>query len=706
MSEWTLNEVERLYDAVACYPPKAREHFSESGCRCAERGKFEAKERLDRVKAVFVEGCHARIPQRDRYFTTVYYEGGFNPYCLWEACIASHDAAVLEFLCSRGFAADSGIFDGAFTDVWPSCEPCNLWGRTAWTDFASLVHRELRSNAHRQRFVDWDDLAEFFRIADDLGFLLLGYGEDCREADGRMPAALRQFAKSSARNVAEILIGLMPEESVPFDVLTSLPTSVFNAGDLQTALSRNRVEVARALLSIDPDWGERLWECVWPWCPLCITKGMTMETIVAAEEMGLTFGEVGLSFSRGADAEKLAWASRRNVEIGMDIVSESSMFNLFSYSEERSFAMGRASETLDYETIERLLDNGAPKQINVEAARRAGREDLLRLYESFGIETDMQHEIWDGALFVKNGVFDIPSGVRVIRPGAFENFGMGHVFSQNEKPSSAGDPRSDELVVPPTVEEIGDWAFAYNGFRKVRLPQSVKRVGACAFYGTRFISLYDTVDAEELWTGRLGNPPQYKSNRIDRVHGDDPGSINSNIGWIGVYRVHGFTVGDLRYGDCTIEVRSAKTGLVKYRVYMPLTRCAMKGDRFVYMTNWSYGASFDFSHTDHLFERLRGREAKTRTALNRLGWPVHLSDERRKVFSAYLKRNRAFAVRYCIVDDDAAGLRFLDRLGYIDEKRRDEFTALAVEQECSAEVLYLLRRIGKKAKGGNGERNR
>ena len=113
--------------------------------------------------------------------------------------------------------------------------------------------------------------------------------------------------------------------------------------------------------------------------------------------------------------------------------------------------------------------------------------------------------------------------------------------------------------------------------------------------------------------------------------------------------------------------------------------------RDIYAANWGHGASFDFSKVDGLFEKLGDREAKTRTALNRLAWPVNLSEDDRETFSAYLRRNRVHAVRYCLADNDDAGLRFLDKLGYIDDDWRSEFAQLAREYQCSDEVVYRVK---------------
>ena len=82
---------------------------------------------------------------------------------------------------------------------------------------------------------------------------------------------------------------------------------------------------------------------------------------------------------------------------------------------------------------------------------------------------------------------------------------------------------------------------------------------------------------------------------------------------------------------------------------------------------------------------------RRRTALNRLAWPVNLSEDDRETFSVYLRRNRVHAVRYCLADNDDAGLRFLDTLGYIDDGRRSEFAQLAREYQCSDEVVYRVK---------------
>ena len=275
-------------------------------------------------------------------------------------------------------------------------------------------------------------------------------------------------------------------------------------------------------------------------------------------------------------------------------------------------------------------------------------------------------------------IIDIPNGVRIIHEKAFRKKDEDRFFLK-QGTDAVRKSCDIDLVLPSSVESIGDYAFSNRPFRKVILPPNVKSVGAYAFYKASFVSLYDSID--EDGGGR--------ANEAARSRGDacDSSRYESKVGLINTFfpvlHTRSHTVASL----CTIEVRSTKTRSIKYRVFMPGVS-APQYVRDIYAANWSHGASFDFSKVDGLFEKLGGREAKTRTALNRLAWPVNLSEEDRETFSAYLRRNRVHAVRYCLADNDDAGLRFLDKLGYIDDDWRSEFAQLAREYQCSDEVVY------------------
>lgn len=210
-------------------------------------------------------------------------------------------------------------------------------------------------------------------------------------------------------------------------------------------------------------------------------------------------------------------------------------------------------------------------------------------------------------------------------------------------------------------------------------------MGAYAFYKASFVSLYDSID--EDGGGRANEAARSRGVACDS---SSCPRYESKVGLINTFFPVLHTRSHTVASPCTIEVRSVKTRLVKYRVFMPGVSTPQYV-RDMYAANWGHGTSFDFSKVDGLFEKLGGREAKTRTALNRLAWPVNLSEDDRETFSAYLRLNRVHAVRYCLADNDDAGLRFLDTLGYIDDGWRSEFAQLAREYQCSDEVVYRVK---------------
>ena len=643
MAKWSRREVERLYDAVACYRLNDSRHFSDCGASESYRENFTAQQRLDRVKAIFSKGGHMRIPQR-RFDAsgTFEYEGGFVPYFLWQACIASYDPAILEFLDSVGFVADDSIFDERFINPVVG----HLWGRGVWNGlYRSLRLR--RSTHGESQTVNWGDMAEFLRVANDLGFLLLGCDE--LQANRRLLNNMAAFARDGMHDLVLIFIYCMPDEIVPLDVLYSLPLFVFRDRDLQCALNNGRIEVAIAMFSMDPDWADRLrrGEHSFYGTPLYVPDTATIPMLEKAERAGMVFDQV---MTPTENVEVLRWAARRHA---LPIAWETGFEKVF---EDRisGHGMENASRSLDYEIIQMLLENGAKRSVDVRAAYKAGRSDLLCLYESFGIDTApvvkgfTQGEIWDGVSFIgEDGAIAIPEGVRVIHGRAFEKKDDDRFFLKQDA-GCVRKPCANNLVLPSGVESIGEYAFAKQAFRKVALPSSVKNVGAYAFYMSNYISLYDSIDG--------GGRERLADGRCSQEDADSSGGFccESSVGLINTFfpvlhkRSH--TVAS----PCTIEVKSAETHAVKYRVFMPGVS-APQYVRDAYAESWGCGASFDFSRVDGLFEKLGSREAKARTALNRLAWPVDLREEDRKAFSRYLRKNRAYAVCYCLSDDDDVG---------------------------------------------------
>lgn len=680
MAKWTKREVERLYDAVACNRLDDRRHFSDCGAFVSDRESFTASQRLDRVKAIFVEGGHSCIPQRRFVASGCFeYEGGFCPYYLWQACIASYDAAILEFLDSVGFVADDSILDERVVN------PIAMYfsERGVWSGlYRSISYRYSLSGEVPS--LSWGDMAKFIREANDLGFLLLGCEEWC--TDRRSLSNMALFARESLHEVVLLFIQFMPDEEIPLDVLCSLPLFAFRDRDLQWALNGGRIEAAIGLFLLDSDWVDRLrrGEHYFYGTPLYVPDTATVPMLEKAERAGMEFDQV---MTPTENIEVLRWAARRHAipiawEVGFEKVFEDRISGR---------GMENASRSLDYESIRLFLENGAKRCVDVRAAYKAGRDDLLCLYESFGIETARvtkgftQDEIWDGSSFVDDdGAIDIPNGVRIIHEKAFWKKDDDRFFLK-QGADAAKKPCDIDLVLPSSVESIGDYAFSNRPFRKVALPSSVKSVGAYAFYKASFVSLYDSID--EDGGGRANEAAHSRGDTCNSSFGS---RYESKVGLINTFFPVLHTRSHTVASPCTIEVRSVKTRLVKYRVFMPGVS-APQYVRDIYAANWGHGASFDFSKVDGLFEKLGDREAKTRTALNRLAWSVNLSEDDRETFSAYLRRNRVHAVRYCLADNDDAGLRFLDALGYIDDGWRSEFAQLAREYQCSDEVVYRVK---------------
>lgn len=188
------------------------------------------------------------------------------------------------------------------------------------------------------------------------------------------------------------------------------------------------------------------------------------------------------------------------------------------------------------------------------------------------------------------------------------------------------DSRLVEVILPEGIEHLGEEAFAGTYRAKVTVPKSVKTLGWGVFSGTAEIEVYDTItpDAREC------------SVAIDTCNGEP----NSLVGYIGMGPAWAMwdCAANHRWIDYTITVKSAETDEIKYKVWMGAD--SSQRDYYCFLSSaWGKNATFDFKTLDEQFKRIRGAENKKQVAKYRLEYPVDLSDEYKKKYEDYLKKN-------------------------------------------------------------------
>ena len=183
-----------------------------------------------------------------------------------------------------------------------------------------------------------------------------------------------------------------------------------------------------------------------------------------------------------------------------------------------------------------------------------------------------------------------------------------------------------ELVLPETVIHIGEEAFAGTGIKKISLPKSVRTLGWGAFSCVPEIEVYDSIDPEAKDAGKA----------IDTMNGRP----NSLVGYIGMGPANAMweCAANHKWVNYTIVVKSAETGEVKYKVWMGADGSQRQYYCFL-SSAWGHNATFAFAQLDEFFPKIRGAEHKLQVAQYRLEYPCELSDEAKKKYEAYVKKN-------------------------------------------------------------------
>ena len=136
-------------------------------------------------------------------------------------------------------------------------------------------------------------------------------------------------------------------------------------------------------------------------------------------------------------------------------------------------------------------------------------------------------------------------------------------------------------------------------------------------------------------------------------------------------------------------MRSAQTDEIKYKVWM-----GADGIRSEYCnileSSWGRNATFNFNAVDEFFPKIKGTYHKIRVALNRLHYPIDLTDEKKEMYRSYIVRSAKNEVKLCIDTDDMELLLSCEPLGIIKKNNIDELLEYATEKKAVQFTAYLL----------------
>lgn len=340
-------------------------------------------------------------------------------------------------------------------------------------------------------------------------------------------------------------------------------------------------------------------------------------------------------------------------------------------------------DTLDAELIETFLKEGYDEDADVSAAVDASDEELLNLYRRYGVPISPKRVI-DGSHYIHpcRGGFEIivPDGVVAISERAFGSLrmtmaewlpdvpkwlGIGGLSRDDLVTFGVRDLRCKRIILPESLRYIESRAFEGVQVEDVVVPPSVEYVGPGAFYGAKRVTVYDTISPEACPADEI----------IDLYDG----MPNSPIGWLGLKPRDACMLGIRRaeMADFEVIVRSAASDEVLHRVFMPFGQmmnettgwgyARVVKERYLavasmFASSWGRGASFAFSRLDGMYERMPNQRTKLKTAINRLVYPVDLSDETREQYEAYVARNARRAVAIMAEDDEIEALHALEHL--------------------------------------------
>ena len=233
----------------------------------------------------------------------------------------------------------------------------------------------------------------------------------------------------------------------------------------------------------------------------------------------------------------------------------------------------------------------------------------------------------------------------------------------------------ENLVIPETVETVGEYAFAFIKAKRVRLPKTVKNISLSIFAGVPEIEVYDTIDSEAKLAAEY----------LDDMNG----RFNGKVGFIGIHQIENYLVAacNAEWHEHTIIVRSAEDDSEKYRVRMPYGQ-----KRKVYCTyasSWGKNAEFNFCAVDNIFKDLTA-DAKLDYAFNRLHWQVGISEEMLSTLNKYVVRKAKDIAARVFKTDAIDDLVMLESFGIVKKNTIDERIDAATKANAMKCKAWLL----------------
>lgn len=341
------------------------------------------------------------------------------------------------------------------------------------------------------------------------------------------------------------------------------------------------------------------------------------------------------------------------------------------------------SDSLDAEVITAFLDAGV-EGLDPSAAIEQGRHDIVAAFESHGQSTSVKC-ITDPEPYIDRDIIRIPEGVTEVAADVFWGGLDYRGIAIRATPWNVS-----RIELPSTLKSIGDRAFAgaagYNrgGIAEVVIPPSVIELGYGAFAGAHRIVVYDTINPDVKY-------------KVDPLMN---GVTDATIGWAGICpNPHYSLCADgpsVVLHDFEVEVRSAKSGKTKYRVYMPLTELP-RAPRSVWITSWGPHGEFHFENSDLLFDNIQSDHGKINVAIDRLLWPIGLSEDDAEKLRAFLAKRGKDTAKILIEDDNVGGLERFSPLNLVKKSNVKDLIAYAKEKDaprCEAHLEGLRKEMG------------
>jgi hypothetical protein len=244
-----------------------------------------------------------------------------------------------------------------------------------------------------------------------------------------------------------------------------------------------------------------------------------------------------------------------------------------------------------------------------------------------------------------------------------------------------------KVAIPEGVVEISDYAFATTGWsanliESIEVPKSVQKIGISICAGVKDITVYDSIDPD--------------AKPAKDFYDDENGEWNSRVGCMGIRQRENYV-----WAACnsdvykhTITVKSAVDSSIKFKVLM----YGKEEARNVYcamVSSWGKNAEFDFTRIDEKFSKLSDADNRLETVLNRLAYPIDLSDEVKDKYFAWLRRNGANIAGEFIEKGDLVGLMNYEKYGILTKSNIPKLIDLAASKKKVEISAYLLEQKSK-----------